>query len=629
MLSASSFRQPVVERKNSMLGYHGKMLWVDLTNREVRVRDLDDAVLEKYIGGVGLGAKTLYEETTAETDPLGPDNLLVAFTGPFTDTRVPSSSRHHIMARSPMTGILGESNVGGSWGVYFKRTGFDGIAVTGRADCPVYLWINDNGVEIRDAAPIWGQDTFESARWLRSQTDPKAAVAAIGPAGEKLVRFASITHIGTIARSAGRTGMGAVMGSKNLKAIVVLGTRHTEIANADALREDVNSLLPHIRKVTEAFGKFGTSGGVDNYERIGNFPIRNWRGSRWEGAARISGATMHETVLAGRTACLMCPIACGRHVRITDGPWGPLDGEGPEYETIGTFGGECLLEDLGAICKANDLCNRYGMDTMSTGSTIAFAMECYEKGILSREDTDGLDLTWGNAESIIELVHKIARREGIGELMGEGSRRMAELLGKNAIEYAVTVKGLEPSAHDPRRFWSQALSYATAARGACHNASWGHAYELALSMPEIGIPKPFESYRAEEIAPFVISLQDYQCLNDALLICRFTQVGKAVTATNLVSWLGMITGRDSGIEEYMQCGERIFNLKRLFNTRLGISRKDDCLPPRFLTLNRNHPTLTNKLPPLGQMLGDYYQVRKWTEEGFPTSEKLGELGLTD
>jgi len=612
-----------------MIGYHGKLLRIDLTKRKVETQVLDEQLLEEYVGGVGLGAKILYEETTPDTDPLGPDNMLIAFTGPYTGTRVPSSSRHHLVARSPLTGLFGESDVGGSWGVHFKKTGFDGIAVTGKADSPVYLWIHDEGVEIRDARPIWGKDSYESARWLKSETTERASAAVIGPAGERLVKVASIPHIGNIVRAAGRTGLGAVMGSKNLKAMVVFGTKPTPIANAEALKEDVRAILPYIRGATESFGRYGTSGGVVRYEMIGNFPLQNWRGSRWEGASKISGVAMHDTILTGRKACLGCPIACGRHIKITEGPYAPLDCEGPEYETIGTMGGECLIDDLAAICKANELCNRYGLDTISTGSIIAFAMEAFEKGILTKNDTDGVELVWGNGEALVEMVHKIGRREGIGVLMGEGSKRMAEALGKNAIEFAIHVKGLEPSAHDPRRFWSQALTYCTAARGACHNRSWGHAYELGLFMPEIGIPEPHESYQIDGLAEFTAKLQDFQSMNDTLIICRFTQVGKAVTITNLVNWYNLITGWDMDIEEFMKMGERIFNLKRLYNTRLGISRKDDFLPPRFLTLNREDKELTNQLPPIGQMLSDYYAYRQWSEDGIPRPEKLIELGLEE
>ena len=610
-----------------MPGYHYKILRVDLTARRLEVQDLDPKVTEKYVGGAGVAVKLLYEETAVDTNPLGPDNRLLAFTGPYTGTSVPSSSRHHLVSRSPLTGFLGESNVGGSWGVHFKKAGFDGLVLTGQADAPVYLWIHDGGVEIREAGPIWGKDSYDSAAWLKEETSPQATVAVIGPAGERLARIASIPHIGTIVRAAARTGLGAVLGSKNLKALVVQGTGKIPIANREALDRDTRALLPHIRQATETFGKYGTSGGIDNYEKIGNFPIKNWREGRWAGAGKISGVAMHNTVLSGRRACLLCPIACGRHIRLTEGPYAPLDCEGPEYESIGTLGGECLVDDLPAICKANELCNRYGLDTMSAGSVIAFAMEAYEKGILTRKDTDGIDLVWGSGEALIRMIHKIGRREGIGELMGEGAKKMAAALGRNAEEFAIHVKGLEPSAHDPRRFFSQALSYATAARGACHNASWSHPYEMALNMPEIGIPEAQDPYRIEGKAEFTAKMQDFMCAMDTLLICRFTQVGKAVNVRNQVDWLNYITGRERDVGEFMRVGERVFNLKRLYNTRLGVSRKDDFLPPRFLTLKRTGEGLTNRLPPLGELLSDYYAYRQWTEDGLPSQEKLVELGL--
>lgn len=612
-----------------MFGYHWKLLRVDLTEQRVEVEDFDPKLFEKYVGGVGIGARILYEETTPSTDPLGPENVLIAVTGPYTGTAVPASSRHHMMARSPLTGLLGESNVGGSWAVHFKKTGFDGIAITGKSEQPVYLWIHDGGVEFRDARPIWGRDSYESAAFLKSETSEKATVAVIGPAGERLTRVASIPHIGHIVRAAARTGLGAVMGSKNLKAMVAYGTKDLALAKPDALREDIRAILPHVRKATETFGKYGTSGGIDNYEKGGNFPIKNWKEGRWAGASKISGVAMHDTILTGRRGCLRCPIACGRHIKISDGPYAPLECEGPEYETIGTLGGECMVDDLAAICKANELCNRYGLDTISTGSIIAFALEAYEKGILTRQDTDGVDLVWGNGKALVEMVHKMGKGEGIGKLMGEGSKRMAESLGRNAVEFAIHVKGLEPSAHDPRRFFSQALSYYTAARGACHNASWSHPYELTLKMPEIGIPEAQDPYQIEGKAKFTAKLQDLMCMMDTLIICRFVQVGKAVNVTNMVHWLNLITGWEMDISEFMKTGERVFNLKRIYNTRLGISRKDDFLPPRFLTLKRVGEGLTNQLPPVGQLLSDYYTYRNWSEDGIPTLGNLEELGLDE
>jgi aldehyde:ferredoxin oxidoreductase len=610
-----------------MFGYHRKLLRVDLANRKIEVEELDEATIRKYIGGLGLEAKILYEETGPETNSLSPENILLAVTGPYTGTGIPSSGRHHVVSRSPLTGLFGESNVGGSWAVHCKKAGFDGVVVKGKSEVPVYLWIQEGKAEIRDAKPIWGKDSYESADWLKKDTTKEATAAVIGPAGERMANIASIPHIGPIVRMAARTGLGAVMGSKHLKAMVVWGDGPIPIARPEELKTHIQNLLPHIRGVTEAFGKYGTSGGIDNYEKIGNFPLKNWKQGRWEGAKKISGMAMHDTILSGRKACLQCPIACGRHIKVSEGPYSPMDCEGPEYESIGTLGGLCLVDDLGAIAKANQLCNRYGLDTISTGGIIAFAMEAYEKGILTRKDTDGIELTWGNGKALVEMVRKMGKGEGIGRVMGEGSKRMAEALGKNAIEFAVQVKGLEPSAHDPRRFFSQALSYATAARGACHNASWSHPYELALTMPEIGIAEPQDPYQIEGKAEFTAKMQDLMCIMDALILCRFTQVGKAVNVTNQVDWLNMITDWGVDIPAYMKAGERLFNLKRMYNVRLGISRKDDFLPYRFLTLNRTGEGLSNQLAPMGKLLSDYYAYRKWSEDGIPTPEKLKELGL--
>lgn len=610
-----------------MHGYFGKYLWVDLSNRHIEVRMLEQARTDQYLGGAGICARVLFDDTSVGTQPLGPENVLSAFTGPFTGTKVPSASRHHLMARSPLTGFLGESNVGGSWSVHFKRCGYDGLVVTGKADAPVYIWVNDNGAEIRDASPVWGLDSYASAAWVKNQTAAKASVAVIGPAGERLAPIAGIPHIGHVVRSAARSGLGAVMGSKNLKAIAAFGTREIPVADPGLLQVSVKERLEHIKIVTETFRKYGTSGGIPTYEKIGNFPLKNWKQGRWKGAEKISGVTMHDTILSGRKACMNCPIVCGRHVKISQGHYAPLDCAGPEYESIGTLGGECLVEDLAAICKANDLCNRYGLDTISTGATIAFAMEAYEKDILTIQDTDGIELTWGNGKALVAMVEKIGKREGIGFLMSEGSYRMAQAIGKNAVEFAVHVKGLEPSAHDPRRFFSHALNYATAARGACHNASWSHPYELSLSVPEIGIHQPQDAYQIEGKADFTAKLQNMNTAFDSLVICRFTQVGKAVTLTNVVNWLSLITGREVDVQALIESGERTFNLKRLFNTRVGCSRKDDFLPPRFLTCNRVGEELTNQLPPFERLISDYYKCRGWDEEGIPTETKIGELGL--
>jgi aldehyde:ferredoxin oxidoreductase len=610
-----------------MYGYHQKLLRVDLSSRKIEIQPLEEEVIRKYMGGLGLGLKFLYEETGPKTDPLSKENILAIFTGPCTATGIPMSGRHHLVSRSPQTGLFGGANVGGSWAVNCKRAGFDGMVIVGKADDPVYLWVHDGAAVLRDARSIWGKNSYEAADWLKEQTTSKAAAAVIGQAGERMAGIASIPHIGTVVRAAARTGLGAVMGSKNLKAIVVSGSGSVTVAKPAELKDYIKKLTPHIIKATEGFSKYGTSGGLENYEKLGNFPLQNWRLGRWSGAKKISGITMHDTILSGRKACMNCPVACGRHIKIESGPYGPMDCEGPEYETLGTYGGLCLVDDLAAISKANQLCNQYGLDTISAGSVIAFAMEAYEKGLITKTDTDGVELTWGNGQAIVEMTHKMGKGEGIGKIMAEGSKKMAEALGRNAIEFSVHVKGLEPSAHDPRRFWSQGISYATEARGACHNASWSHPYELALTMPEIGIAEPHKSYQVEGKAEMTAKLQDLMSAMDGMILCRFSQVGKAVTVQNHVDFLNLVTDWGIDISSYMKIGERLTNLKRMYNVQLGASRKDDMLPFRFQTLKRTGEELTNELPPMGRLLSDYYEYRKWSEDGIPTVEKLKNLGL--
>lgn len=334
---------------------------------------------------------------------------------------------------------------------------------------------------------------------------------------------------------------------------------------------------------------------------------------------------MTRTILTGRYACLNCPVGCGRVVKVTHGPFAPVDGGGPEYETIAALGSNCLVDSLEAIAKANELCNRYGIDTMSTGAAIGFAMEAYEKGLINKKDTGGIELAWGDSKALIEMVKKIGEGEDIGALLGEGVRRAALEIGGNALEFAIHVKGLEPSYHDPRCFFSQAISYVTTNRGACHNGSMSHPCEMRVTQPDLGIDKPQDRHQVEGKAEFTIKLQNLMCMFDALVMCKFMHATGAITVRPMIDFLNYVTGWDMDIEEFLKVGERAFNLQRLYNVRCGISRKDDFLPPRFLTLKRNR----DKLPPLGQLLSDYYECRGWSEEGIPTPEKLSELGLSD
>lgn len=612
-----------------MHGYAGKILFIDLSQQKSSVEPLDESLARKYIGGSGLGAYFLHKYTGPETDPLGPENLLVMMTGPFTGTRIPTSGRHAVVAKSPLTGIWGESDVGGSWGAALKRAGFDGIIFRGRAEKPVYVLVTNDRVEILEATHLWGKDAFESDSILKSTHGERTVTACIGQAGENLVKFAAVITDGRDARAAGRCGMGAVMGSKNLKAVAVIGSGRVSCAREDALNASVREVVPKMVATAKHLSTYGTGGGLPTMEFLGDMPIRNWAIGKWEeGAQKISGQAMASQMLVGRYHCDSCPIGCGRVVRIHSGPYAPVDGAGPEYETLAMLGANLLVDNLEAICKANELCNRLGLDTISTGGVIAFAIEAFERGILKKEDTDGLELRWGNADAVIALIQKIARREGIGAILAEGTRYAARHFGGLAPEFAVETKGLDLPAHDPRAYNSVGLAYATSARGACHLSGFTHMFEKSVAVPELGYPEIQDRFGVEGKGRFTALLQDLMCMFDSLKLCKFAMAA-GVTVTHCVEWLRFVTGWDVGLEEFMKTGERLFNLKRIYNVKHGISRKDDTLPPRILTLKRREGGAANNLPPLGELLSQYYQHRGWDEFGIPSPEKLRELGLQE
>jgi len=606
----------------------GRVLRVDLARKKIKEITFNEETCRKFIGGSGLGAKILYDETNSETDPFSPENPLIFMTGPTANTLVPTSGRHAVVARSPLTGVFGESDAGGTWGARVKQAGLDGIIITGKAEKPTYLWIQDGKVEFRDASHLWGKDTYEIDPILKEETHKNATVAAIGPAGEKLVLLAGIVHDGKDARIAGRCGLGAVMGSKNLKAIVVQGSNKTSVAHPEDLAASVKELMPTILESSKNFGKLGTSGGVPTHETMGNFPLQNWRLGRWEeGAKKISGAAMAESILVKKYACRQCPIACGREVKVEQGPYAGVDGAGPEYETMGTLGGMCLVDNLQAVAMANELCNRYGLDTISTGATIAFAMECYENGLLSKKDTDGIELTWGNHQALVEMVKKMGKREGIGELLGKGVRKAAQEIGGIAPEFAMHVKGLELPAHDPRAYFGAALAFATSARGACHLSAWTMGFERGLAMPEVGADGRISRWEVDGKAKFVADCQFMMGMYDSMKLCKFIAFG-GIKVSHGLKWFNQVTGWDMDLPEFFKTGERLFNLKRMINVRWGVTRKDDTLPPRSLTHKRVGPGLTEvHLPPLGKLLSDYYEYCGWNEWGIPQPEKLKELGL--
>jgi aldehyde:ferredoxin oxidoreductase len=606
-------------------GYAGRILWVDLTSKKAVARDLDYSLARNYIGGTGVATKILYDYTGPHTDPLGPENHLIFMTGPFTGTKVPLSGRHHVVARSPLTNIYGESDVGGVWGAGLKRAGYDGLVVYGSSDKPIYLWVNESAVGFRDASGLWGLDTYDTYDAIRGETDGKASVCCIGQAGEKLARISSIMSEGRDGRAAGRCGLGAVMGSKRLKAIAVKGDREISVADPDELEQSIKEFGAVLVKRGARFRDYGTSGGVPEIHHIGDLPVKNWMLGSFEGAEEISGQRMAETVLSGKYYCYSCILGCGRKVRVEDGRYSPVEGAGPEYETVAMLGANVLVDNLKAICKANELCNRYGLDTISTGAVIAFAIEARERGLISGAEAE--KLRWGDPDSIIEMIHKIGGREGLGWILGEGVKRAAESIGGLALEFALHVKGLELPAHDPRAHNSVGLGYATASRGACHNQACSHIYERVCILPELGYPEVQDRFGVKGKGVFVAKLQDYMALFDSLKLCKFLVIGN-VQPSHIRRWLKCVTGWDMEVDGLMKIGERISNLKRLYNVKLGLSRIRDTLPPRILTLRKGGGAGQN-LPPLNEMLAEYYEYRGWDEFGIPTYNRLKMLGLED
>jgi aldehyde:ferredoxin oxidoreductase len=564
--------------------------------------------------------------TGRDTAPLDPENVLIFMTGPLTGTRVPLSGRHEIVGKSPLTGIYGESDVGGRWGTELKKAGYDGIIVTGKSSRHTYLWINESGVEFRDAEHLWGLDTYEASRILRKETDQKAIEASIGPAGERLALIAGVMHDGTDARAAARCGLGAVMGSKNLKAIVAKGNREPTVADEERLKASIKKLAPEIVKNTKRLSNYGTSQIMTTLEELGDLPIKNWKQGSWkEGAEKLSGVTLAKTILKTKYYCGACIVGCGRTVEINHGQYAGVKGAGPEYETVAMIGANTLVDDLEAVAKAHELCNRYGLDVISTGAVIGFALEAAERGILSREEPD---LNWGDAQSVVSLVEKIGRREGIGYLLGEGVMRASLKLGKGSEEFALHVKGLEPPGHDPRAYNSLAVGYATGNRGACHLQGMSYAFERSVTMPELGIHEIQDRFGVVDKGELVAKTQDLMSLFDSLKLCKFLLYG-GVKLTHMLEWFNAVTGYEITQADFLQAGERIYNLKRMYNIRCGITRKDDTVPSRMLLEKHQEGGAAHNLPPFSEMLDEYYRYRDWDQVGVPSKGKLRELGLSE
>jgi aldehyde:ferredoxin oxidoreductase len=608
----------------------GKYLRIDLSEGTWKEVPVGENEVRQWLLGSGFAARLFYGMMDASLDPLDPRSPLLVFNGLLSGTFASTGCRSSWCGRSPLTGIWNEANMGGHWGAELRFAGYDGLVITGRAKWPVYLWINgpERTVELRDARALWGLDHFEAYDRLLEATDRRARAAVIGPAGENLVRVASVMQGGHgHSRAAGRGGMGAVMGSKNLKVIAVRGVQRPDYADREAFHAAVKENNAFIKEHSVPMSNYGTASGVIGSEKHGDMPLKNWRLGSWPEAEKISGQRIHETIWVRHTFCHACPIGCGKEVAIKEGPYAGVWGEGPEYETLAGFGGMLHNDDLPGIAAANDHCNRYGLDTISTSAIIAFATEAYEKGIITREDTGGLELAWGSTEATLALIKQIAYRRGLGNLLANGVRAAAQVLGHGAEDFAIHVKGLEIPYHDPRAFVSMAVNYATGVRGGCHLEAISYWNGYGIIFPDLGPSETLDSHQSNEAqARLAYEFQNYMSVYNPLGLCKFIAKG-SVGPGRVTDLVNKAMGWDWTREELVHMGEKIFNLKRLIVLRYGISREDDTLPQRLLSEPRPTGHAAGVLPDLGVMMPIYYEMRGWDEAGVPRPQKLRELGI--
>lgn len=610
-------------------GFMNKILKVDLTTKSIKTEPVDLEVSKKYLGGKGYAIYLLYQYikeyeakgiSPKDIDPLGPENVLIFATGPATGVAgFPSPGRHHIMTlKAPLTGSIGSGNSGGEWGIYLKFSGFDMIVIEGASEEPVYLSIVDGNAEIRDAKDLWGKNTFDTSRILQKRIGRKnTRVACIGPAGENLVYMASI--INDKHRSGGRGGLGAVMGSKKLKAIVVSGSEKVKIADPENFKEVSKKVIEKMRKnpvTAQSLPSYGTAVLVKVINNAGILPYKNWNTGVNPDADTISGETMAEKYLIKRKPCWGCIIGCGRVTKVESGPYQILYSEGPEYESIWSLGSSTAVGNIEAIIKANHYCDELGMDTISMGSTIAAAMELNEKGYIPEEDLQGLDLRFGNASTMVEAVWRTAYKVGFGKYLALGSKRLCEIYGHP--EFSMSVKGLEMPAYDPRGAKGIGLGYATSNRGGCHVT----AYTIS---PEIlGIPEKIDPLTPEGKAKWVITFQDFTDVVNSAVNCLFDTF--ALGIEDYAELLSKVTGWNLTADQLMKIGERIYNLERVIINKYGFDGSHDTLPKRLLTDPMPEGPAKGQVVELDKMKKEYYELRGWID-GKPTPQKLKELGI--
>lgn len=600
-------------------GYIGKLLRVNLSKNEVKIENLREELAEEYLGGRGFGVRILLNEVGSKIDPFDPKNKVILATGPLTGTTTPSAPKYTLTTKSPLTGILLQSSASGYFAPELKFAGYDCVVIEGRAEQPSYLWINEGNVEIKEAPWLWGLTTDVAQRLLKEVTDSRAQIACIGPAGEHLVRYAGIICDW---RALARGGAGAVLGSKRLKAIAVRGEgKELRISNSKEFNETVDQVYEIIRKdplTSEIYPKYGTTHTMQAINAAGMYPTKNFQEAIFKGAERTSPEALRNKMFLRSKSCYRCPIACTKISAVKDGPYAGATTRGPEYETLWAFSAQCANDSLEAVIAANELCDRMGIDTISAGNVIGFAMECFEKGLITKEDTDGAELSFGNAASMLELIRKIAYRKGIGNTLAEGVRLASQRIGKDSERFAMHVKGMELPAYDPRGAWGMGLAYATANRGGCHLTAWTISTEVYSGR--------YERFSIEEKAKIVKEEQDIRAAVACTGLCIFAVKAMPLqTRSKIISSLvSSVTGIELSKGGFLEIGRRVYDLERLYNVNAGISRKDDTLPARIFEESVPEGPAKGqviKRQDFEKMLDEYYLLREWSKNGIPTGQK--------
>ncbi len=608
-----------------MLGYAGRILYIDLSTGKVKIERLKEELARKYVGGIGLGMHLYLENSKRGLDPFSPQNPLILATGPLSGTMIPTGGNGHaFVSKSPQSFGVGESKSHGFFGTELKRAGYDAIVITGKAEKPFYVWIDDDTVQMMDATNLWGKSPAETEDAIREELgDYYIRVAAIGPAGENLVKVACIINDKT--RAAGRTGLGAVMGSKKMKAIAIRGAKDVKVANLDELKEFIQVI--HERMKGPAARKYRTLGTPENVlvlNSLGALPVNNFTRATFDKAEQISGEYLNERYVAKIIGCNSCAMRCEHTVVVPEGPYrGTITRM--EYESLWALGPNCGVGRLDAIAKAMALCNEYGMDSISAGGIIGFAMDLYEHEVLTKKDTEGLKLRFGNHEAALELLKKIAYREGIGDVLAMGVKQAAEKIGKGAERYAVHIKGVEMTGYDIRGMKTAVLGYAVSFRGADHNRHGAYSPDVKGTV---------DRFKAEKgRGKLVKNIEDLYTVIDSLIVCKFSRGTYYDGFKDLAKYYTFVTGIETSAEELQIAGERINNLGRIFNVREGMAKGDDTMPWKIMNVpipdegpaKGSHVTQAE----LDLLLHDYYEVRGWTKEGIPTIEKLKEIGMEE